>query len=177
MEWRELDLGNCSVAATLNLVGERWTLLILREVFAGLHRFDEIADHLGISRRLLTERLRQLADAGLLERQSYQEAGQRSRQEYHLTPRAHDLQWVLAALLQYGDTHLGDTAGAPVLLRHSGCGGHVHVELHCSCGHDVAGSEVEPTLGPGAVSVSPDAINPRLGLIRRLSSFSADAAR
>jgi DNA-binding transcriptional ArsR family regulator len=73
-EWRELDLGNCSVAATLSLVGERWTLLILREVFAGLHRFDEIAEHLGISRRVLTERLRQLVDAGLMERRSYQEA-------------------------------------------------------------------------------------------------------
>ncbi|MEV6024829.1 helix-turn-helix domain-containing protein [Streptomyces sp. NPDC052036] len=155
MEWRELDLGNCSVAATLSLVGERWTLLILREVFAGLHRFDEIADHLGISRRVLTERFRQLVDAGLLERRSYQEAGQRSRQEYHLTPRAHDLQWVLTALLQYGDTHLGDTAGAPVLLQHSGCSGHVRVELRCSCGHEVDSSEVEPTLGPGALRLSP----------------------
>src|SRR5215468_5006843 len=121
MEWQELDLGNCSVAATLSLVGERWTLLILREVFAGLHRFDEIADHLGVSRRVLTERLRQLVDAGLLERRSYQEAGQRARQEYHLTTQAHDLQWVLAALLQYGDTHLGEEAGAPVVLQHSGC--------------------------------------------------------
>ncbi|GAA3834195.1 winged helix-turn-helix transcriptional regulator [Streptomyces chiangmaiensis] len=154
MEWRELDLGNCSVAATLNLVGERWTLLILREVFAGLHRFDEIADHLGISRRVLSERLRQLVEADLLERRSYQEAGQRSRPEYHLTPRAHDVQWVLAALLQYGDTHLGDPAGAPVLLHHSGCGGHVRVELRCSCGHEVAGSEVKPDLGPGAVTLS-----------------------
>lgn len=154
MEWGELDLGNCSVAATLNLVGERWTLLILREVFAGLHRFDEIADHLGISRRVLTERLRQLVDAGLLERRSYQEAGQRSRSEYHLTPGAHDLQWVLAALLQYGDSHLGEAA-APVLLQHSGCGGHVHVELRCSCGDEVASSEVEPALGPGAVPISP----------------------
>ena len=154
MEWRELDLGNCSVAATLSLVGERWTLLILREVFAGLHRFDEIADHLGISRRVLTERLKQLVDAGLLERRSYQEAGQRSRPEYHLTPRAHDLQWVLAALLQYGDTHLGDTANAPVLLEHSGCGGHVHVELRWTCGQEVSGSAVEPAQGPGAVRVS-----------------------
>ncbi|POX58705.1 transcriptional regulator [Streptomyces sp. Ru62] len=154
MEWRELDLGNCSVAATLSLVGERWTLLVLREVFAGLHRFDEIAKHLGISRRTLTERLGQLVDAGLLERRSYQESGQRSRHEYHLTVRAHDLQWVLAALLQYGDTHLGDPADAPVVLRHSGCGGHVHVELRCSCGHEVAGPDVEPVLGPGAVRLS-----------------------
>ncbi|MGX5185452.1 winged helix-turn-helix transcriptional regulator [Streptomyces avermitilis] len=155
MEWRELDLGNCSVAATLELVGERWSLLILREVFAGLHRFDEIVDHLGISRRVLTERLRLLIDAGLLERRTYQKAGQRPRQEYHLTSHAHDLQWVLAALLQYGDTHLGDTAGVPVVLQHSGCGGHVQVELRCSCGHEVAGTEVEPTPGPGAVRMPP----------------------
>ncbi|MFJ9821734.1 winged helix-turn-helix transcriptional regulator [Streptomyces sp. NPDC101151] len=154
MEWRELDLDNCSVAATLDLVGERWNLLILREVFAGLHRFDEIIDHLGISRRVLTERLQQLSGAGLLESRNYQEPGQRSRREYHLTPRAHDLQRVLAALLQYGDTHLGDTARAPVLLQHAGCGGHVQVELRCSCGHEVAGSEVEPTPGPGAVWMS-----------------------
>ncbi|MCX4641643.1 helix-turn-helix transcriptional regulator [Streptomyces sp. NBC_00056] len=155
MEWRELDLGNCSVAATLGLVGERWTLLVLREVFAGLHRFDEIADHLGISRRVLTERLGQLVDAGLLERRSYREAGQRARQEYHLTSPAHDLQWVLAALLQYGDTHLGGPEGAPALLDHVGCGGEVHVELRCSCGQKVTGSEVKPITGPGAVSTSP----------------------
>ncbi|MFF3559360.1 winged helix-turn-helix transcriptional regulator [Streptomyces sp. NPDC002574] len=153
MEWRELDLGNCSVAATLGLVGDRWTLLILREVFAGLHRFDEIAGHLGVSRRALTERLKQLVEAGLLERRSYQEAGQRSHHEYHLTPSAHDLQWVLTALLQYGDTHLGDPANPPVVLRHSGCDGDVHVELRCSCGHDVPASEVEPALGPGAVRI------------------------
>jgi DNA-binding HxlR family transcriptional regulator len=154
MEWSELDLGNCRVAATLELVGERWTLLVLREIFAGLHRFDEIAGHLGISRRVLSERLRELVAAGLLERRSYQEAGQRPRQEYHLTPRAHDLQWVLSALLQYGDTHLGWAEGAPVLLRHSGCGGRVQVELRCSCGHNVSSSEVEPTPGPGAVRAS-----------------------
>lgn len=151
MEWRELDLGNCSVAATLSLVGDRWTLLILREVFAGLHRFDEITDHLGVSRRALAERLKQLVEAGLLERRSYQEAGQRSHYEYHLTPSAHDLQWVLTALLQYGDTHLGDPENAPVVLRHADCGGQVHVELRCSHGHDVPASAVQPTLGPGAV--------------------------
>ncbi|MER5908375.1 helix-turn-helix domain-containing protein [Streptomyces mirabilis] len=155
MEWRELDLGNCSVAATLGLIGERWTLLILREVFAGLHRFDEIAEHLGVSRRVLTERLGQLVDAGLLERRSYQEAGQRARHEYHLTSPAHDLQWILAALLQYGDTHLGGPEGPPTLLNHAGCGGQVHVELHCSCGQEVSGSEVVPITGPGAVSASP----------------------
>ncbi|MFJ7073534.1 winged helix-turn-helix transcriptional regulator [Streptomyces sp. NPDC098781] len=154
MEWREIDLGNCSVAATLDLVGERWTLLILREVFAGLHRFDEMAEHLGISRRALTERLRQLVEAGLLERRSYQEAGRRTRHEYHVTPLAHDLQWVLAALLRYGDSHLGDPAATPVVLRHSGCGGHVRVELRCSCGDEVAGSDVEPVLGPGAVRMT-----------------------
>ncbi|MER5915288.1 helix-turn-helix domain-containing protein [Streptomyces sp. NPDC001982] len=155
MEWRELDLGNCSVAATLGLIGERWTLLILREVFAGLHRFDEIAEHLGVSRRVLTERLGQLVDAGLLERRSYQEAGRRARQEYHLTSPAHDLQWILAALLQYGDTHLGGPEGPPTLLNHAGCGGQVHVELRCSCGQEVSSSEVEPITGPGAVSTSP----------------------
>ncbi|WP_028805857.1 winged helix-turn-helix transcriptional regulator [Streptomyces sp. 142MFCol3.1] len=155
MEWHELDLDNCSVAATLRLIGERWTLLILREVFAGLHRFDEIAEHLGVSRRVLTERLRQLVDAGLLERRNYQEAGHRARQEYHLTSPAHDLQWVLAALLQYGDTHLGGPEGPSALLKHAGCGGQVHVELRCSCGQEVSGSEVRPLTGPGAVRLSP----------------------
>ncbi|MFF3516112.1 winged helix-turn-helix transcriptional regulator [Streptomyces sp. NPDC002573] len=154
MDWRELDLGNCSIAATLGLIGERWALLILREVFAGLHRFDEIAEHLGVSRRVLTERLGQLVAAGLLERRSYQEAGQRARQEYHLTPSAHDIHWVLAALLQYGDTHLGGPEGPPALLNHAGCGGRVHLELHCSCGHEVTTSEVEPITGPGAHSAS-----------------------
>lgn len=154
MDWRELDLGNCSVAATLGLIGERWTLLILREVFAGVHRFDEIAEHLGVSRRVLTERLGQLVEAGLLERHSYKEAGQRARQDYHLTEPAHNLQWVLAALLQYGDTHLGGPEGPPALLRHDDCGGKVHLELHCSCGRQVATSEVKPITGPGARSAA-----------------------
>jgi len=95
---------NCSIARALEIVGERWTLLIIRDVFLGLRRFDEIRDDLGIARNVLTDRLARLVEEGILERAPYSERPQRF--EYRLTKKGQDLYVALAALRQWGDQYL-----------------------------------------------------------------------
>jgi DNA-binding HxlR family transcriptional regulator len=104
---------NCAIARTLEIVGERWTLLILRDVFLGLRRFDQLQESLGIARNVLTERLTRLVDAGVLERFPYSEHP--IRYEYRLTPKGIDLNVALAALRQWGDRYLCEDP--PRLLR------------------------------------------------------------
>ena len=149
--WRELDSGTCSIARTLALVGQPWTLLVLRDLFNGARRFDELADHLGIARNVLTRRLAGLVEAGLVERRSYREAGQRARPEYRLTPAGRDLRPVLLALMAYGDAHHAGADGPPMLLEHRGCGGTVQVRLECSKGHRIdPDTRLTSRTGPGA---------------------------
>jgi DNA-binding HxlR family transcriptional regulator len=148
---RELDSATCSIARTLALIGEPWMLLVLRDVFNGVRRFDELADHLGIARNVLTRRLAALVDAGLVERSSYRQAGQRSRFEYRLTQAGRDLRPVLLALMAYGDTHYAGPAGPPLLVQHRDCGGTVRVRLECSNGHAIEpATRLTSTPGPGA---------------------------
>lgn len=97
---------NCSIARALEIVGERWTLLIIRDVFLGLRRFDEIRDDLGIARNVLTDRLARLVEEGILERAPYSERPQRF--EYRLTKKGQDLYVALAALRQWGDQYLAN---------------------------------------------------------------------
>lgn len=97
---------NCSIARALEIVGERWTLLIIRDVFLGLRRFDEIRDNLGIARNVLTDRLARLVDEGILERTAYSERP--VRYEYRLTKKGQDLRIALTALRQWGDEYLVD---------------------------------------------------------------------
>jgi DNA-binding HxlR family transcriptional regulator len=110
---REYPDQNCSIARTLEVVGERWTLLILRDVFLGLRRFDQLQESLGIARNVLTERLNRLVDEGILERVPYSERP--VRHEYRLTPKGIDLNVALAALRQWGDRYLCEEP--PRLLR------------------------------------------------------------
>ncbi|MHB8691350.1 MAG: winged helix-turn-helix transcriptional regulator [Solirubrobacteraceae bacterium] len=98
--------GLCSLARTLEAVGERWTFLILREAIAGTTRFSAFRSALGISSDILTARLATLVDAGIMRREHYQEPGRRSREEYQLTEAGHELALVLAALQQWGDVHV-----------------------------------------------------------------------
>ena len=107
---------DCSIARALEIVGERWTLLIIRDAFLGLHRFDEFQESLGIARNVLTERLNRLVDEGLLERVRYSE--QPERYEYHLTEKGRALDVALAGLRQWGDAYLSKTPPR-VLLRRS----------------------------------------------------------
>ena len=113
---------NCSVARTLEVVGERWTLLILRDAMMGVTRFEVFQRRLGIAPNMLTKRLRALTDAGILERRPYSERPE--RHEYVLTAEGKELFPVVMGLMRWGDAHLSPR-GAPALVRHAGCEGEV----------------------------------------------------
>jgi DNA-binding HxlR family transcriptional regulator len=142
---------HCSVARTLEVVGEWWTMLIIREAFNGVRRFDGFQDKLGIARNVLSDRLRKLVDAGVLERRQYTEHP--PRYEYRLTEKGIDLYPVLVSLLQWGDRWVAGEAGPPVVLRHRACGHDMHASLSCDeCGAHVAPRDVEARPGPGVRS-------------------------
>jgi DNA-binding HxlR family transcriptional regulator len=144
---------NCSIARTLELVGERWTMLVIREVFLGRRRFDELAERLGIARNVLTDRLRRLVDEGVLEKVPYQERPQRF--EYRLTEKGVDLWPVMVALLQYGDRHYAPD-GPPMLLTHRGCGGELDDRRICTrCGDKLRAQDVQAAPGPSAAAPAP----------------------
>jgi DNA-binding HxlR family transcriptional regulator len=103
---RDYEGQNCSIARALEIVGERWTLLILRDIFLGLHRFDELQESLGIARNVLTDRLNRLVEEGVLERVLYEKS--RERYEYHLTKKGLDLNIALTALRQWGDQYVSE---------------------------------------------------------------------
>lgn len=138
----------CSIARTVDLLGDWWTPLVLREAFYGVRRFDDLQASLGIGRNILTERLRRLVDQDLLERRKYQDRPERF--EYVLTPKGHDFYPVLAAMVAWGDRWLDGGKGAPVLLRHKGCGKVTHAEVVCSeCGEPLVARDVRTEIGPG----------------------------
>ncbi|HEX2016054.1 MAG TPA: helix-turn-helix domain-containing protein [Solirubrobacteraceae bacterium] len=150
MERSSYDAEKCSVARTLSVIGDRWTLLILREAFLGVRRFDELQRNLGIARNILTVRLHNLLDAGILRRSLYQERPQ--RHEYRLTERGVDLYPALTALMIWGDRHMADDGGPPVRLRHRGCGQPSTPTLTCSeCGEPIAAREMEVEPASGAL--------------------------
>jgi DNA-binding HxlR family transcriptional regulator len=142
---------NCSIARTLAVVGEKWTLLVLREAFFGLRRFDDFARVLGCGRAVLTARLSRLVEEGLLEREPYQEPGSRTRHEYRLTTKGVELFPVLLALMRWGDRWVADAEGPPVEITHRGCGEPVGLAMRCGAGHvPLTVFDLEPRLGPGA---------------------------
>ena len=142
---------NCTIKGALEIVGEKWSLLVLREAFFGIRRFDDFHRALGCARNLLSERLAKLVDHGVLDRVEYQEPGQRRRHEYHLTQKGLELQPALVALMQWGDRWTADEDGPPVEVLHRGCGGTVRAVLACERGHSALGPpETEAVPGPGA---------------------------
>jgi DNA-binding HxlR family transcriptional regulator len=141
---------NCSIARALELVGERWTLLILREAFLGTRRFDDFQRELGIARNVLDARLGRLVDAGILRRARYSERP--PRYEYRLTQKGTDLWPVLMALLKWGDRHAAPN-GPPKVIEHRGCGGELDDRRRClRCGADVEAWDAVARPGPGAVA-------------------------
>jgi DNA-binding HxlR family transcriptional regulator len=142
------DSDTCSIARTLALVGDRWTLLVLRDVANGVGRFDELAGHLGIARNVLSRRLARLAEAGLVERTAYREPGARERHQYRLSQAGRDLIPVLLAFLAWGDRHLAGPEGPPAVVRHADCGAPVKVSLTCADGHEL-GDRPRVRLEPG----------------------------
>lgn len=142
---------NCSVQRTLDLVGEKWVLLILRDAVNGVRRFDDFHRHIGLSEAVLSDRLRKLTSAGILKTVPYREPGSRSRNEYHLTRKGWDLWPVIVALRQWGETYAPGPEGAILDLRHSECGAPVRVVVECSTEHRaLAPAEVTARPGPGA---------------------------
>lgn len=145
-----MDPSTCSAGRTLEVVGQPWAMLVMREVLHGLHRFDQIQRHIAVSPAVLSRRLDLLVSAGLLTRVPYRERGSRERHEYRLTEAGRDLFPVLLALRNWGDRHLGGP-GPAVTYRHRDCGAELRLALVCADGHPVAGREdavAEP--GPGA---------------------------
>lgn len=153
---------NCSIAAALDVVGNRTTLLLLREASLGTRRFDDFARRAGVSEPVAAARLKRLVADGLLERRPYRQPGQRTRDEYLLTPKGRDLLPVLAALRQWGDTYAVDEPS--IRIAHRDCGAPVQVRLRCDAGHDVPADEVavlpgparEPRPAPAPLSGAPD---------------------
>lgn len=142
-----LDSGRCPITRSVGLLGDRWSLLILRDVHGGVRRFDELATHLGVSRGVLSARLARLVEAGVLERSEYREPGSRGRAEYRLTAAGHELVPVLAALVDWGRRHV--PGSAPLRLFHEGCRSPVHVELTCGAGHQVPPPDLRAAAGRG----------------------------
>jgi DNA-binding HxlR family transcriptional regulator len=156
MERTSYQASNCSIGRTLQVVGEKWTLLILRESFYGATRFEQFHRVLNCPRNLLSERLTKLVEEGILERSEYREPGSRARMEYHLTDKGRELTPILLSLREWGDRHLADPEGPPVLARHAGCGNELRVALVCAKGHEVGGPDhIELVDGPGALPPVP----------------------
>jgi DNA-binding HxlR family transcriptional regulator len=144
----------CTIAGALEVIGERWSLLIVRDVFLGLRRFDEIQENLGIARNVLQTRLTRLLDHGVLEKRLYQERP--PRYEYRLTEKGVDLWPTIVALMQWGNRYAAPAAGPPVLLEHRGCGGAVDEHRLCEvCGSPLAARDVRAYPGPGATPEHP----------------------
>lgn len=140
----------CSIARTLDVIGEPWSPLILRDIWVGMQRFDQLQADLGISRKVLTERLNHLVDHGVLKRQPYDN---RPRYEYHLTPKGLELIDVLMVMRTFGDRWLAGESGPPVLYRHHACGKISDVDLRCTeCGESMHAGDVDLLDGPGAAA-------------------------
>ena len=155
---------NCQVGRALQVIGETGTMLVLREVFNGVRRFDDMRRHSGVSRQVLSNRLATLVDHGILRRVPYQDDGARVRHEYRLTPKGFDLYPVLAALAQWGERYLADPDGPPVEFAHRGCGAVARAVVVCDEGHRVDDlREVGTRPGPGARPFDPAAVSARRG--------------
>jgi DNA-binding HxlR family transcriptional regulator len=140
---------NCTLGRAMAILGEKWTILVLREIFMGVRRFDDMRVRTRIPRQVLTDRLATLVDQGLLRREPYQDPGSRVRDEYRLTEKGLDLYPALVALCDWGDRYLADPDGPPMVATHRDCGQAVHVELRCEAGHTPAPRAVVPRPGPG----------------------------
>ena len=146
---RDYPALDCSVAKALEVIGERWSLLIVRSVMHGNRRFGEMQESLGIARNVLSARLQRLVDEEILERRAYQESP--PRYEYFLTQKGLDLWPALIALLNWGDRYSPDPEGPRRLIVHKQCGGTVSERGICeSCGKVLTARDAKQVPGPGA---------------------------
>jgi DNA-binding HxlR family transcriptional regulator len=155
MRWLDFDTELCAVQRTLDVIGEKWTMLVIRDCANGVHRFDDFRRHVGLSEAVLADRLRTLVANGIFETREYQEPGQRRRQEYRLSAKGWDLFPVLIALMQFGTKHLTNGAEETWRVQHKACGHSVVAEVRCSHDHEVlTPRDTEAVPGPGARQLS-----------------------
>ena len=148
LDW---SVDTCTIGRAMAILGERWTVVVLREIFNGIRRFDDMQVRTGIPRQVLANRLASLVDRGLLRREPYREPGARERHEYRLTPMGFDIYPVLVAVKAWGDRYLADPEGPPLTFEHRDCGAEVHTEVLCTAGHRLdEPRDVLPRPGPGA---------------------------
>lgn len=162
MKWSEIDQETCSVARTLAVIGDRWSMLIIRDTFLGTRRFEDFCRQLGISRPALTDRLRKLQQQGVLEKQPYQ--NRPPRFEYRLTEKGLDLYPIIMTMARWGDKWQDDGNGPPLEYKHLSCGHKTQPVMCCSeCEQPLQAKEVLPQVGPGLraalKNVSPETAN------------------
>ena len=147
MRWQQIDTMTCSLARTLSVVGDRWTILILRDVFLGIRRFAAIQQDLQLTPHRLSDRLRKLVRDGILRRVAYEE--HRGRFEYRLTEKGFDLYPSIATMTAWGDRWMAGKAGAPLELVHKACGKMAMPSLACpECGELVGARDMSARPGP-----------------------------
>lgn len=160
MQWDELDQQACSVARTLSVIGDRWTLMILRDCFMKVRRFDDFHARLGIGRPILADRLQKLVDNFVLTKMAYQTNP--VRYEYRLTQKGLDLHPVIMAIVHWGDVHMAGRKGRPVLHRHTVCDHLFDPVMVCShCAGGILPREVLVENGPGAAAGATVADGPK----------------
>jgi DNA-binding HxlR family transcriptional regulator len=144
---------NCSIARSLEVLGDRWTILVMREAFMRVRRFEDFQRSLRVARNVLTDRLGRLVEEGILERVRYQDRP--ARFEYRLTEKGIDLWPVMMALLQWGDRHYPAEGGRPRIIRHRECGGELTRHLTCAkCGAELGPRDVVAEPGPGLLAAA-----------------------
>ena len=142
---------NCPIGRSMAIFGERWTLVVVREVFNGVRRFDDMRVRTPIPRQVLADRLGLLVEHGILAKVPYQVTGQRPRHEYRLTTKGIDLYPVLIAISDWGNQYLADDDGPAIEFAHRDCGSPVEIALTCAGGHAIEHArDVVPRPGPGA---------------------------
>ncbi len=145
MRWDEISGMQCSIARALSVIGDRWTLLVLRDAFLGTRRFEDFQRQLGMTRHLLAGRLKKLVAADILEKVRYQDKP--ARYEYRLTGKGRDLYPVIVSLLRWGDKWMAGEEGPPVSLVHKSCGHRMHPTLVCpDCGEPVTPRDIAAEL-------------------------------
>lgn len=157
MKWNELPNEPCSVARTVAVIGDRWTLMILRDCFLGVRRFEDFERRLGISRSIVADRLKRLVDEGVLQREPYQQRP--VRHEYRLTDKGLALHPVVLAIVHWGDSYYAGPEGPPLIHRHKACG--------CDFAPVTTCSECHAPLGARDVEFRP---NPAVGDLRPILS-------
>ena len=151
MRWNELSEENCSMARTVSVIGDRWTLLILRDCFLRVRRFEDFQERLGITRPILANRLRKLVDEFVLVKVPYQQRP--LRYEYRLTQKGLDLYPIAMAIVHWGDVHMAGKKGRPLLHAHDLCGKDFDPVMVCSeCGEPLNPKQVRVRPGPDAKS-------------------------